>query len=242
MSLIAPLSVPTIVFASEVRDWLDLNSPGSQSSYSDATIGSNIIASVAYLEHKTGRFLADRGEVTWTIPGATMLRAQVAIPGFRTFTSVSWGGAVLSVGYSAGVSASCWAVPDQLNSIYVALQFRAWRADSDRPWYLADSNWWDKALDSPFYPGNWGGGYAWTSMPDDLVIVGEVGYVAGSEPYDVRMAVRALAGFETLRPRSILADVAITPAGGILNYSRLPNEVVEFLADYTLGGEQVVSM
>ena len=242
MSLITPLSVPTIVFASEVRDWLDLNSPGTQSSYSDATIGSNIIAAVAYLEHKTGRFLADRGVVSWVIPGATMLRAQVAIPGFRTFTSVSWGGASLTVGYSAGTSASCWAVPDQLNSIYVALQFRAWRADSDRPWYLADSNWWDKALDSPFYPGNWGGGYAWTSMPDDLVIVGEVGYPAGGEPYDVRMAVKALAGFETLRPRSILADVAITPAGGILNYSRLPNEVVEFLADYKLGGEQVVSM
>ena len=45
-----------------------------------------------------------------------------------------------------------------------------------------------------------------------------------------------------MRPRSILADVAITPAGGILNYSRLPSEVVEFIADWKLGGEQVVSM
>ena len=242
MSLITPLSVPTIVFASEVRDWLDLNSPGTQSSYSDATIGSNIIAAVAYLEHKTGRFLADRGVVSWVIPGATMLRAQVAIPGFRTFTSVSWGGASLTVGYSAGTSASCWAVPDQLNSIYVALQFRAWRADSDRPWYLADSNWWDKALDSPFYPGNWGGGYAWTSMPDDLVIVGDAGYPDTDYPDIFLHVVKVLAGFYTLRPRSILADVAITPAGGILNYSRLPSEVVEFLADWKLGGDQVVSM
>ena len=237
------MTTPLVIDAQAVRDYLDLNSPGTQSSYSDGTIGSNIRSAVYFLEHKTGRFFYDRPATTWVIPGATMLRAQLAIPGFRTFTSVTWGGSALSVGFTAGTSASCWAVPDQLNSgVYVALQFRAWRADSDRPWYLADSNWWDKALDSPFYPGNWGGGYAWTSMPDDLVIVGEVGYVAGSEPYDVRMAVRALAGFETLRPRSILADVAITPAGGILNYSRLPNEVVEFLADYKLGGEQVVSM
>ena len=186
---------PLIISQQDVRDYLDLNSPGSQSSYSDATIGSNIRSALYFLEHKTGRFLYDRPATTWVIPGATMIRAQVAIPGFRAFTSVTWGGSSLSVGFTAGTSASCWAIPDQLNTgEYVALQFRAWRADSDRPWWLADQRWWDKALDSPFYPGNWGGGYAWTSMPDDLVIVGDGGYPATDYPDIVLHVVKVLAG------------------------------------------------
>ena len=237
------MTTPLIISTQAVRDYLDLNSPPSQSSYSDATIGSNIRSALDFLEHRTGRFLHDLPATTWVIPGATMLRAQVAIPGFRNFTSVTWGGAALTVGFQAGGSASCWAVPDLLNSgIYVALQFRAWRADSDRPWWLSDGRWWDKALDSPFYPGNWGGGYAWTSMPDDLVIVGDGGYETGGEPDNLLHVVKVLAGFYTMRPRSILADVAITPAGGILNYSRLPSEVVDFIADWKLGGDQVASM
>ena|SRR5487761_1953180 len=236
------MTTPLLVSQQDVRDYMELNAATS-SSYSDATIGSNIRSALFYLEHKTGRFIADRPATTWVIPGATMLRAQIAIPAFRAFTSVTWGGSTLTVGFQAGSSTSCWAIPDLLNTgVYVALQFRAWRADSDRPWWMADQRWWDKALDSPFYPGNWGGGYAWTSMPDDLVIVGDAGYPVGSEPDIALHVVKVLAAFYTLRPRSILADVAITPAGGILNYTRLPSEVVEFIADWKLGGEQVVSM
>ena len=232
-----------IVDPTEVRDYLELNTPGSTSRYTDASIGSNILAAQGYLEKRTGRYFVDRPGITWTIPGATMLRAQVAVPGFRAFTSVTWGGSSLIVGFAAGDNASVWAIPDQLNSgIYVGLQFRAWRADSDRPWYLADSNWWDKALDSPYYPGNWGGGYAWTSMPDDLIIVGDGGYAQGSEPYDLRHAIKVLSAFYTQRGPTILADTIITPAGGVMQASRLPGEVVDFLADWKIGGEQAVSM
>jgi len=237
------MSYPQLVTPSQVRDYLELNSPGSSSKYSDATIGSNILAAQYYLEHKTGRFLVDRPATTWVIPGATMLRAQVALPGFRAFTSVTWGGSTLSVGFQAGGSDSCWALPDLLNSgVYTALQFRAWRVDNNPFWYWADRNWWDKALDNPFYPGNWGGGYAWTSMPDDLVIVGDGSWAQGDEPPIVDHVIKVLASFYTMRPASILADVAITPSGGVLNYTRLPSEVVEFVADWKLGGEQVVSM
>jgi hypothetical protein len=231
-----------IVSDSDVRDYLELNTPASSSKYSAARIGSNILAAQEWLEHQTGRYFTDRPGVTWTIPGATMLRAQVPIPGFRTFTSCQWGGSIIQVSTTLG-SGAAWAIPDVLNTgVYVALQFRAWRADSDRPWYLADSNWWDKLLDNPFYPGNWGGGYAWTSMPDDLVITGDAGYVNGSEPYALRQAVLVLASFYTMRPASILADVAITPSGGVLTYSQMPAEVRSFVADWKIGGEQVVSM
>jgi hypothetical protein len=232
-----------IVSVDEVRDYLELNQIPSTSRYSDATIGSNILAAQQYLERRTGRFFVDRPATSWTIPGATMLRAQVAIPGFRAFSTVTWGGSALIVGFAAGDNASCWALPDPLNSgVFVALQFRAWRADSDRPWYLADANWWDKLLDSPYYPGNWGGGYAWTSMPDDLIITGDGGYAQGTEPYDLRHAIKVLASFYTQRPPSILADTIITPAGAILNTSRLPSEVVDFIVNWKVGGEQVVSM
>lgn len=226
-----------------VRDYLELNQTPSSSRYTDATIGSNIRSAQWYLEHKTGRFFLDRPATTWTIPGATLLRAQVALPGFRAFTAVQWGGSALTVGFAAGDNASCWAIPDLLNTgVYTALQFRAWRVDSDPHSYWADRNWWDKLLDSPYYPGNWGGGYAWTSMPDDLVITGDGGYLQGGEPDIFLHAVKVLAGFYTMRPASILADVAITPAGGVLNYSRMPAEVVEFVADWKIGGDQVVSM
>jgi|GEM_PF-1595098 len=239
-----------IISTDEVREYLRLNTPGSTSTYSDATIGSNIRAATRFLERRTGRFFLDRPQVKWTIPGATMLQAQVAIPGFRQFTSVTWGGSSLTVGFAPGGSASCWAIPDALNTgVYVALQFRAWRADNDRPWWLANPNWFDQLNDSPYYPGNLGGGFAWTSLPDDLVIVGDGGYdstvaidTAPGYPEDFTHALKVLAAFYTMRPASILADVAITPAGGVLNYTSLPAEVVAFIADNKIGGQQAVSV
>lgn len=234
-----------IISTQAVRDYLELNSPGTSSKYSDGTIGSNIRAATSYLEVECHRFFADRVAVTVGI--TTMLAAQVAIPGFRSFTSVTWGGAVLSVAFpgDGNIAPSAWAIletaPGVPNPVAVALQFRAWRADSDRPWWYADSGWWDKGLDNPFYPGNRGGGYAWTSMPNDLVLVGDGGYVAGTEPETLLHAVKVLAGFYTMRPASILADVAITPAGGVVTYSQMPAEVVEFVADWKVG-QQVASM
>ena len=83
-----------------VRDYLELNSPGSTSKYSDATIGSNIRAAVLTLEKETHRFLADRTGWTWS--RTTMLHAQVPIPGVRVFTTVTWGGVTLNIVGTAG--------------------------------------------------------------------------------------------------------------------------------------------
>jgi hypothetical protein len=231
-----------IVQPSEIRDYLELNSPGSTSRYSDASIGSNILGAQDYLERRTGRYFVDRPGVTWTLD-ATMLRAQVALPGFRAFTSVFWGGSSQIVGFQAGDSAGCWAIPDYLNSgLYVGLQFRAWRVDGNPQWYLANPSWWDQLLDSPYYPGNWGGGYAWTSMPDDLVVTGDGGYAQGTEPYYLRHAIKVLAAFYTQRGPTILADTIITPAGGVMQTSKLPGEVADFIADWKIGGQQAVSV
>lgn len=233
-----------IVDQNTVRDYLELNSPGTTSKYSDTTIGSNIRAAQSYLEQECHAFFYDHPAVTWST--TTMLQAQVPIPGFRSFTSATWGASVLQVGLPGNdANAGCWAVPEQAPGVdtplFIALQFRPWRADNDRPWWLADSGWFDKALDSPFYPGNYGGGYAFTSMPNDLVIVGNGGYAAGTEPENLKHAIKVLAAFYTMRPASILADVAITPAGGVLTYSQLPAEVMEFVADRKIG-QQAVSV
>lgn len=233
-----------VISDQDVRDYLELNSPGSASKYTTATIGSNILAAQSTLEKATHRFFADHSEfLTTPWAATTLLRAQVAIPAFRSFTTVTWGGTTQTVGLPGATSgASCWAIPDaQQTGVYTALQFRAWRVDNDGPWWLADRLWWDKMLDSPFFPGNWGGGYAYTSMPLDLQISGAAGYAAGTEPPAFLHAVKVLASFYTMRPASILADVAITPQGGVLNYSQLPAEVRDFVAGWA-AGEQAVSV
>lgn len=237
-----------IVTAAQVRDYLTLNSPGSTSRYSDDTIGSNIRAAQSALEAATGRFVYDHPGVTWAT--TTMLQGQVAIPGFRALTSVTWGRAVMNVGLPGNDdNAGVWAIaeggpgiPDG-GGLYVALQFRAWRSEAGgRPWWFADSGWFDKALDSPFYPGNYGGGFAWTSMPNDLVIVGDGGYTPGSEPEAVKHAVKVLAAWYTMRPASIMADVAVTSGGQTLPYQEMPPEVRQFIAGWKLGEQQAVSV
>ena len=237
-----------VVTTDAVREYLELNTPGSTSKYSDATIGSNIRAAQSKLEKWTHRFLVDRPSYTWS--ATTMLAAQIAIPGYRTFTSTTFGGTILSVAIpgDGNTSPSAWAIPDDLNTgTFIALQFRPWRADSDMPWWLAlggQNSWFDQAADNPFDPRNRGGGYAWTSMPNDLVIVGNAGWDStlpvdtyGGYPSDFLHATKVLAAFYTMRPAAILADVAITPAGGVLNYSRMPPEVLDFIAAFKIGSQ-----
>lgn len=235
-----------IVTTSQVRDYLELNSPGSSSRYSDETIGSNIKSAQSDLESACRRFFYDHPGITWAT--TTMLAAQVALPGFRTITSATWGGALLSVAVpgDGNDSPSAWGLWEQTpgtndNPLVVALQFRAWRVDNDAPWYYADRLWWDKALDSPFYPGNYGGGYAWTSMPNDLVIVGDGGYAAGTEPEAVKDIVKVFAAWKTMRPSGLLGGFALTPDGGSTDYQNLPPEVADFVADWRIG-QQVASM
>lgn len=234
-----------IVTAEQVRAYLTLNQVAGSSRYTDETINSNIRAAQGFLERETRRFLYDHPGVTWAT--TTMLQAQVAIPGFRTFDSITWGNSTMTLSTPTvqNPNASVWGlmepsegIPDDQRLI-VALQFRPWRVDNDRPWYYADSQWWDKGLDSPFYPGNYGGGFAWTSMPNDLVIVGDGGYTPGSEPDAVMQAVKVLASWYTMRPASIFADVAATPGGGTLQYQELPPEVAQFIATWKAAAQAV---
>lgn len=233
------------VSVADVLSYLQLNQPGSTAQYNAGTVGSNILSAQSTLEFAIGRYLLDRTFTTQSPWATTTLNAaQVPIFGFRSFSSVTWGGTVMSVAVpgDGNTSPTCWAIPDaQRTGQFVALQFRAWRADQQN-WWLTDPLWWDKMLDSPFYPGNYGGGYAWTSLPNDLLIAGSAGYADGTIPYTALHAIKVLAAFYTMRPNSILADVAITPSGGVVNYSQMPAEVQDFIKTWRYGGAQVVSV
>ncbi len=229
-----------LVSAADVRAYLALNSTASTSQYTDATIASNILSAQSMLETATGRWFVDRptGEFVTT----SMLRPQVFIPGFRSFTSVMWGGSTLTVNLPGDTSGSVWPLTDPLSTgIYIGLQFRAIRADPNgAPWWIVNPRWFDQYMDSPFYPGNYGGGYFYSSMPNDLIVQGAGGYDTTAVPFAVLHAIKVLASFYTMRPASILADVAITPQGGVLTYSQLPNEVQTFISQWKIG-EQMVS-
>lgn len=233
-----------IISTDSVREYLELNGPGSSSRYSDATIGSNIRAAQSYLERECHRFFYDHPGITWAT--TTLSQAQVPLPGFRSFDSITWGATAmtLSTPDAPSPNASVWGlwepsdgVPDG-QRLVCALQFRPWRVDNG-PWYLADPLWWDKGIDSPFYPGNYGGGYAWTSMPNDLVVVGDGGYAPGQEPEAVRHVVKVLACWYTMRGPTLMGNVGLTPGGSQIEYGDLPPEVDEFVADWKLGRQAV---
>ena len=223
------------VSAAQVRAYLSLEAgnPTNSPSKSTEQIESNILAAQEVLERATGRWFVNRPATTYT--ATTMLRAIVPVPGFRAFTSVSAYGSALVVNQAV------WPLPDAQNSgIYTALQFRPFRGDLHE-WWIANPQWWDAALDNPFYPGNYGGGYAWTSLPNDMVVVGDGGYAPGSEPFSWLLAVKQLAAFYTLQPAALLAATIVTPQGGVISYADLPDTVVNFINSWRTG-QQAVSV
>lgn len=230
MSLTPPIAV------GQVLEYMALNSPGSTSQYNPGTVGSNIRTAAGQLEKATQRWFMDRPAVTWTT--TTNGRAQLYIPGFRAFTSVTIQTAPLVSGNSY------WALADaQQSGIYTGMQLRAFTSqsrDPARPW-LANPNWFDINADSPWYPPNYGGAYAQSSLPNDLVIVGDGGYLDADLPEAFLDAVKIWAAFKTMRPASLLADVAITPQGGVVNYSTLPPEVSGFIMEWKIGEQAVAA-
>jgi hypothetical protein len=218
------------VSADEVRRYLQLETDPAAvaaSRLDTPQIESNILAAQETLERATRRWFVNRPGATYT--ATSMLRAIVPIPGFRAFTTVTAYGSVLTV------NQACWPLPDAQNTgIYTSIQFRPFRGDIHE-WYLANPQWWDAALDNPFYPGNYGGGYAWTSMPNDLIVVGDGGYAPGTYPMSWLLAVKQLAAFFTKQPAAILAETIVTPQGGVINYAGIPSTVTAFIASWQAG-------
>ena len=156
-------------------------------------------------------------------------------------------GGPLTIALPPSNNGSCWFLPDvQQSGIYTGVQLRVFRnAESSGPSWLANQEWFDRNLDSPYHPANRGGGMSFNSLPNDLSITGDWGYADADLPEPLLHATKVLAAFYTLRPASLLADVAITPSGGVLNYAQMPpevaNTVMGFVSLYGIG-EQAVAV
>ncbi len=212
----------SIITPDSVRSQLKIEGTGDQ--WTDAIIGNYILSAISALEQATRRYLVNRPGATVTF--TSMVRASMPLPGLRTPTSVQYVGSALTTD-------AYWLLPDaQQTGVYTGIAFRAYRQEGERPWWYADPGWFDKALDSPFYPGNYGGGWAFASMPNDTIIVGDWAWEPTFEPAAVMHAVEVLSEFYCLRPPAILADSAITPQGGIVSYASMPPEVQAFVRDW----------
>lgn len=208
--------------AGQVRAYLDVT--GTSGAYSTELITSNIRAAASFLDRETGRQFEYQAAVTKTF--TTNGAASVAIPDFKSITSVSLQGVALDV------DETYWAITDNKGS-YTTIQLRPFGAGRGYS-YLANPEWFDRNLDRISRYGSVG------SLPNDLVIVGDAGY--SPLPHDYAFAVKVLAAWYTRRPASLLANAAATPDGNFLQYGELPPEVTSFIASWKLGGPVMVAL
>jgi len=214
-----------IVTAAAVREYMALSSTPSTSQYSDTTLGSNIRAAQATLERATGRTFED---VSATRVYSTNGAAFLPLPGLRSASAVTLQGAALTV------DSTYWLIPDvQQTGVYTGIQFRAFgTARQGTAWWLSNPEWWDRNLDSRFYPANYGGP---SSLPNDLSIAGSWGWTDSAMPEPARHAVKVLASYYTKRPDAILSGAITTPDGNFVNLSILPIEVRAFIDEWRVG-------
>lgn len=207
------------VSVSDVRAYLDVD--GTTGKYSDTLIASNIRASAAFLERSTGRQIERQTNTTkyFTSEG----RAALRIPDLRSVTSITLQGATLDV------DESYWLVGAN-GGVSTGIQFRAF-GTGGWPSYLSNPQWFDRNLDRDWYR------YGTSSLPNDLAITGNWGH--DPYPWEFLHACKVLAAWYTKRPASVLANVAFTPDGNVLNYSEFPPEVAAFVKSWRLGSELV---
>lgn len=207
------------VSADDVRGYMHTSSVTDN--WSDANLGSNIRAASEFLQRQTARqFEVQTGQTkTFTSNGD----ATVPIPDLRTATSVTLQGAALTA------NASYWLLGRPGEATYTTVQLRAYGAGSAYS-YLANPEWFDRNLD--YYASR---GIRVTSLPNDLVIVGDWGWT--TYPDSLLHATKILAAFYAERRNSVLANVQVSPMGAVLDYSNLPDEVQTFIRQWRLGGQ-----
>lgn len=230
----------SIITPAMVRTQLGLE--GTTGQYSDDTIGGYILAAVGSLEQATNRYLRNRPGASYST--TSYGRPILALPGLRTASAVTWMGS-LQTASIPGQGNGYTLLPDALQTgVFTGIQFRPLHTGAG-PWWLSlggpTTNWFDTNADSPFDPRNYGGGYVYTSVPGDTIVVGDWAYEPGFEPANVVHAVEVLSEWYTMRPPAILADSVITPAGGIVSYSQMPPEVQQFVKSFS-AGQQAVSV
>lgn len=204
------------VTAADVRGYLNIE--GSTKNYSTGNLESNIRAASSFLQRETNRQFEAQTGTTKTF--STDGKAYITIPDLRTVTSATLQGVALTA------NTTYWLHPDRVSSgVYTGLQVRAF---GSRGSYLSNPEWFDRNLDTYARKG-----WDYSTLPNDLVIVGDWGYT--SYPDELMHATKVLAGFYSKRPDSVLANAQVTPEGALLSYSDLPLEVGAFIRSWRLG-------
>lgn len=210
--------------AQDLRNYLGLESSTGRASTPNLDLF--LAAASDFLERATGRLIASSPSNTQRT-FSTMGRAAITIPDLRTVSAASLQGTTLTA------DSTYWLIPSRQqpvsgDTIYTGVQLRGY----SRWDYRSNPEWFDRNLDD----WRWPGGY---SLPNDLVITGLWGWA--NTPPQWKLATLVLAGYEYKRPDSLLANVSITPEGGVLNYGDMPPEVRELIDMWKLG-EMVVSL
>lgn len=206
--------MPAFVIASNVRTYAGIDSINHP--WSEANLGSNILAASAFLQRATGRQFEAQTGVTkkFTTNGGSYL----TLPDLRTATTVTLSGSTLTA------DSDYYLIPDHLQTgVYIGIQFRPF---GGRGGYRSFPDWFDTNKDAWWWP-------RYTSDPNDLSIAGDWGH--SPLPDELLHATKALALWYTKRPDASLSNTLQTPEGNVLDLSNLPGEVAEFIRTWRIG-------
>lgn len=124
-------------------------------------------------------------------------------------------------------------IPDSLNSgVFTSIDLPQYRYPND---YRTYSTWFDKGYDNPLYQYRLRNG-----LPNDLSITGTWGW--SSVPDELAHATKVLAAWYTKRPDAVLSNTIQTPEGNVLDLSRIPPEVQQFIAGWRIDLDTVASL
>lgn len=217
------MTSPAFCTVADVRTLIDLEADGT-SKYGNGTIQSNIYAASEFIEKSCNRYFGNRSGITLTL--TTNGEAAISLPGVRAITSVLKDGSALTA------NETYYLIPDdQQSGVYTGLQFRAYGP------YGLPSTWFDRGYDLPDFQRRVGLG----SLPNDLTVVADVGYLDADLPQMLRLVTKALAGALTLYGPSVLTGTLVTPEGNTLATSAW--DLFEaFKKDWKLGDLMAVSL
>ena len=205
-----------------VREYLQTSATTGQ--FTDGFIGSNIRVATAQLQRVTNRqFEAQTATKVFTTRG----RASLTIPDLLTATAVTLNGSALVA------NSSYYLIPDAQNTgVFTAIDLPQYRFPFD---YRSYSDWFDKGYDNPLFQARLRSG-----IPNDLSIAGSWGHTGAVDEFD--FAVKVQAAWLTKRPDAVLSNTLQTPEGNILDLSRIPPEVQQFISGWRIDLDTVASL
>lgn len=209
--------MPAFTNASNVRAYAGVDAiNAADDRWNEPQLSSNIRAASAFLQKRTGRqFELQTAE---TKKFTTNGEAFVALPGLRTATSVSLASSALTADDTYHL------IPDaQQTGVFIGIQFRPFGRRAD---YRSWPDWFDTNKDRRY-------GYGFTSDPNDLVIVGDWGYV--DLPDELVHATNVMAAWIARRPDALLGGVSVTANGTEIDLSQVPIEVRMFIEEWKIG-------